>query len=47
LKYPANSPAVGEPATIGYRTGLFFLMILISLGGVVLAVATGRRLVGK
>jgi predicted cobalt transporter CbtA len=47
LKYPANPPAVGEPATIGYRTGLFFLMILISLGGLVFAVATGRRLAAK
>jgi len=47
LKYPANPPAIGEPATIGYRTGLFFLMISISLGGVVLAVATGRKLVKK
>jgi predicted cobalt transporter CbtA len=44
LKYPASPPAVGEPDTIAYRTGLFFLMILISLGGLVFAVATGRRL---
>jgi predicted cobalt transporter CbtA len=47
LKYPANPPAVGEPATIAYRTGLFFLMILISLGGLVFAVASGRRLAEK
>jgi hypothetical protein len=47
LKYPANPPAIGEPATIAYRTGLFFLMILISLGGLVFAVATGRRLAEK
>jgi predicted cobalt transporter CbtA len=44
LKYPANPPAVGDGATIGYRTGLFFLMVLISLGALVFAVATGRRL---
>lgn len=31
LKYPANPPAIGEPATIGPRTALFFLMILISV----------------
>ena len=31
LKYPANPPSVGEPATIGMRTGLYFGMILISL----------------
>lgn len=47
LKYPANPPAVGEGATIGYRTGLYFLMILISLGALVFAVATGRRLVER
>jgi predicted cobalt transporter CbtA len=47
LKYPANPPAVGEGATIGYRTGLFFLMILISLGALVFAVVTGRRLAAR
>ncbi|SDC41652.1 CbtA family protein [Paraburkholderia lycopersici] len=31
LKYPANPPSVGDPETIGYRTGLFFLMIAISI----------------
>lgn len=31
IKYPANPPSVGDPATIGYRTGLFFLMIAISV----------------
>lgn len=24
IKYPANPPAVGDPETIGTRTGLFF-----------------------
>ncbi len=31
LKYPANPPAVGEPATIAARTGLYFSMIAVSL----------------
>ena len=44
LKYPANPPAVGDGVTIGLRTGLYFLMLLISLGGLVVAVAMGRRL---
>jgi predicted cobalt transporter CbtA len=44
LKYPANPPAVGEPDTIAYRTGLFFLMVLISLGALTFAGAVGRRL---
>jgi hypothetical protein len=31
LKYPANPPSVGEPDTIKYRTGLYFLMMAISI----------------
>jgi hypothetical protein len=31
LKYPANPPSVGQPDTIGYRTGMFFLMLVASL----------------
>ena len=31
MKYPANPPAVGDPATIAQRTKLFFLMLLVSL----------------
>ncbi|MFB8182121.1 CbtA family protein [Streptomyces sp. NPDC055966] len=44
LKYPANPPAIGDPATIGKRTTLYFLMMALS---VLLAVATviiGKRL---
>ena len=37
LKYPANPPSVGDPETIGIRTGLYFGMILISLVGMVAA----------
>jgi predicted cobalt transporter CbtA len=47
LKYPASPPAVGNGATIGYRTGLYFWMILISLGGLTFAVAAARRLVER
>jgi len=43
LKYPANPPSVGSPETIGYRTGMFFLMIVISIATMVLAVAIVRR----
>src|SRR6516165_4812675 len=35
LKYPPNPPSVGQPETIGYRSELFFLMILISLAALV------------
>ncbi len=31
LKYPANPPSVGDPDTIGIRTGLYFSMIALSL----------------
>jgi predicted cobalt transporter CbtA len=31
LKYPANPPAVGDPGTIGRRTGLYLAMIVISV----------------
>ncbi len=31
LKYPANPPSVGEPDTIKYRTGLYFLMMAVSI----------------
>ncbi|MER5576728.1 CbtA family protein [Streptomyces massasporeus] len=44
LKYPANPPAVGDPDTIGKRTTLYFLMMLL---GVLLAIAAtvlGKRL---
>jgi hypothetical protein len=44
LKYPANPPAVGNADTIGRRTTLYFLMMVLS---VLLAVATtilGKRL---
>jgi predicted cobalt transporter CbtA len=47
LKYPANPPAVGEHDTIAYRTGLYLLMILISLGAMVFAVGLGRRLAAR
>jgi len=44
LKYPANPPAVGEPSTISFRTGMYLLMMVISLGGTVFSVATAKRL---
>ncbi|WP_406341092.1 CbtA family protein [Streptomyces sp. NBC_00648] len=44
LKYPATPPAVGNPDTIGKRTTLFFLMILLSVLVGVGCVVIGRRL---
>ncbi len=37
LKYPANPPSVGDPETIGLRTGLYFGMIAISLAAMIAA----------
>ena len=43
IKYPANPPSVGDPETIGMRTGLFFLMIAISLVAMVFSLKVRRR----
>jgi predicted cobalt transporter CbtA len=47
LKYPANPPSVGGPATIGLRTGLYFSIMLISIIAMVLAVMAQRRLASR
>jgi hypothetical protein len=47
IKYPANPPSVGDPETIGTRTGLFFLMIAISLAAMVFSLKVRRRAVMK
>lgn len=44
IKYPANPPAVGNPDTIGVRTELFFLMMIVSMGSFVAAISFARRL---
>jgi predicted cobalt transporter CbtA len=44
LKYPANPPSVGNPETIGVRTAAFFLLIVFSIAGMVLALQVRRSL---
>jgi predicted cobalt transporter CbtA len=44
LKYPANPPAVGAEDTIGYRTQLYFTMMVFSAAALAIAVALGRAL---
>ncbi|MFI2212577.1 CbtA family protein [Streptomyces sp. NPDC020141] len=44
LKYPPNPPAVGDPETIGRRTALYFLMVVLSVLLGVAAVILGKRL---
>ncbi len=47
LKYPANPPAVGDGDTIGKRTTLYFLMMVLSVLIAVAAVIPGKRLAPK
>lgn len=47
LKYPANPPAVGNPATIGERTGWYFAVILISACFAVGAFVLRRKLADR
>ncbi|HKA96780.1 MAG TPA: CbtA family protein [Streptosporangiaceae bacterium] len=44
LKYPANPPSVGNPATIGHRTVLYFTMIAIGVAAAIATIQLGRRL---
>ena len=47
LKYPANPPSVGDPATIGPRTALYFSMIAISLAAMIAAGVLRLRLLPR
>jgi len=47
IKYPANPPAVGNPDTIGVRTELFFLMIVVSVAALIAAIAFARSLAAR
>ena len=44
LKYPANPPTVGDPATIGARTAAYFAMVGLSLLAVLAAWYASRAL---
>jgi predicted cobalt transporter CbtA len=47
LKYPANPPSVGDPDTIGIRTGLYFAIMAISLAAMIGAWMLRNRLAGR
>jgi predicted cobalt transporter CbtA len=47
IKYPANPPSVGDPDTIGMRTGLFFLMIVTSLVVMVFSMKVRKHLMPR
>lgn len=44
IKYPPNPPAVGNPDTIGYRTALYFIILLLSAAIIAVAVWSAQRL---
>ena len=43
LKYPATPPAVGNPDTIGSRTGLYFGFLALSVAAAVIGTMLARR----
>jgi len=45
LKYPPNPPAVGDPETIGVRSGLYVAMLSLSLAAMIAALVWRRTLV--
>ena len=47
LKYPANPPSIGNPDTIGLRTAIYFGMILLSLGAMIVAWNVRNRLIDQ
>ena len=47
FKYPANPPSIGQPGTIGERTGLYFSMIVISIVATIVAFSLRRALIPK
>ncbi|MFE3192306.1 CbtA family protein [Nocardia sp. NPDC059240] len=47
LKYPANPPSIGHPDTIKERTGLYVLMIVLSVGFLLGAIWLGRTLAAR
>jgi hypothetical protein len=47
LKYPPNPPAVGDPDTIKLRTGVYFLIMALSIASTVGALMLRSRLVPK
>jgi predicted cobalt transporter CbtA len=47
IKYPANPPAIGDPEAIGMRTGLFFVMIAVSIATMVFALSVRRHALAR
>src|SRR5262245_49734326 len=44
LKYPPNPPSIGNPDTIGRRTSLYLILVVVSVAMMVVAVVARRSL---
>jgi hypothetical protein len=47
LKYPINPPSVGDPGSIGQRTQLFFLMLVVSVAAMAIAVRSAWSFIAR
>jgi predicted cobalt transporter CbtA len=47
LKYPPNPPSIGQEETLRDRTGLYLLMVLLSLALAIAAVWLARKLIAR
>jgi predicted cobalt transporter CbtA len=47
LKYPPNPPSIGQPDTIALRTGLYFLIMAISIAATIGSLLLRRNLVTR
>lgn len=47
LKYPANPPAVGDADTLDRRTGLYVVMVVVTVLAALIAAAVGRMLAAR
>jgi predicted cobalt transporter CbtA len=47
LKYPANPPGVGDPATLGLRTSAYLFLVAASVAACFVGLALARRLAAR
>lgn len=44
IKYPAAPPGVGDPDSIGFRTVIYLVMVMVSIGAIASSVSVSRSL---
>jgi len=47
IKYPPAPPGVGDPDTIGFRTVVYLVMVLVSIGAMASSVSVSRSLMAR